>query len=343
MPNVLLTSKCVRSCPYCFAKKEMDEKSPDDIISWENILYLTDFFKISDENFVSLLGGEPTLHPQFTDIVLYLIERDMKVNIFTSGIMSDEKLEEMKKYLTKVSPEQLSFVCNLNNPEQTNTPKGELEKVHKFLSVMGPWTEPGFNIYRTDFEIDFIFDLLVRYGMHHGLRLGIASPVPGYDNIFIHPNDIKKVIDRLYSYRELFDRFQLGPGLDCGFPLCSFNDEQLGWIFRTTGQIEFGCGPALDITPDLEIYSCFPMSGYHRRSIFEFDNMNQVSEHFGKLHQQIRNEIAGIYDECQDCAYMKTMRCAGGGVCQILRHMVKEAPVRLQEIEDGLSKYSLTV
>ncbi len=336
MANVLLTSKCVRSCPYCFAKKEMDEKSPDDILSWENLLYLADFFSISDEKFVSLLGGEPTLHPQFTDIVLYLIERGMKVNIFTSGIMSDKKLEEMKKYLTKISPEQLSFVCNVNNPEQTPAPIEEQEKLHKFLSLMGPWTEPGFNIYRTDFKLDFIFDLLTRYGMRHGLRLGIASPVPGYDNIFIHPDDIKKVVDKLYSYREMFEQFQLGPGLDCGFPLCSFNDEQLGWIFRITGHIEFGCGPALDITPDLEIYSCFPMSGYHRRSIFEFDNMGQISEYYNNLHQQIRNEISGIYDECQDCVSLKTMRCAGGGVCQILNHFVKEAPVRHQEIEDGL-------
>lgn len=28
MPNILLTQRCVRSCPYCFAKKHMGGADP---------------------------------------------------------------------------------------------------------------------------------------------------------------------------------------------------------------------------------------------------------------------------------------------------------------------------
>ncbi|NOZ37009.1 MAG: 4Fe-4S cluster-binding domain-containing protein, partial [Gammaproteobacteria bacterium] len=61
MPNILLTQKCVRSCPYCFAKKHMANSVPDDILSWENFIYLADLFEKSGERKFPLLGGEPSL------------------------------------------------------------------------------------------------------------------------------------------------------------------------------------------------------------------------------------------------------------------------------------------
>ena len=46
MPNILLTQKCIRSCPYCFARKHMHDSPPDDILKWEDLIYIVDFFHI---------------------------------------------------------------------------------------------------------------------------------------------------------------------------------------------------------------------------------------------------------------------------------------------------------
>lgn len=324
MANLLLTTRCVRSCPYCFAKNEMAESDPTDTVSWENIVYLADFLIQSDDRHLALLGGEPTLHPQFVDIVLYLLQRGLHVTIFTSGVMSSERLGELERHLTQISPDRIQFVCNLNNPEQTPAPGGEHEKLHRFLTALGPWTTPGFNIYRTDFDLAFIFEYISRFGMQGQLRLGLASPIARQDNLYIRKQDMKEVIDRLYGFRHLFERFRVRPNLDCGFPLCFFSDEQLGWFFRMTGTVNFGCGPAIDIKPNMDVYSCFPLSTIHKRSLYEFNSIQEVAAFYIGLHDQIRQDFPGAFEECVPCLLRNENRCSGGGVCHILRQVADE-------------------
>lgn len=273
----------------------------------------------SNERHIALLGGEPTLHPQFVDIVLYLLERGFHITIFTSGVMSDKRLEELECYLTWVPLDRMQFVCNLNNPEQTAAPKDEIDKIYKFLTAFGPWTTPGFNIYRIDFNLDFIFSYIARFGMQGQLRLGLASPIARQDNIYIQEKDMKKVIGRLYDYRNLFEKFRVRPNLDCGFPLCYFTDKQLGWLFRMAGTVNFGCGPAIDIKPNMEVSSCFPLSNINRRSLFEFDSIAEVNAFYLNLHNQIREDFSGLSDECASCIFRDEGRCFGVGVCHILR------------------------
>ena len=137
MPNVLLTQKCVRSCPYCFARKHMTDASPDDVISWEDLIYLADFLQLSGERRFSILGGEPTIHPDFNNMVLYLLEREFHVTVFTSGIMADKKLIEAEKLFAEVPPGVLGFVVNLNDPAKTKTPMAELESAKRFMRAFG--------------------------------------------------------------------------------------------------------------------------------------------------------------------------------------------------------------
>jgi cyclic pyranopterin phosphate synthase len=332
MANILLTSKCVRECPYCFAGEEM-ASSPGGYISWENIIYLADLLRASGESRVSLLGGEPTLHPEFLDILLYLIERGFDVTAFTCGIMSKTKLDDLARHVAALPHSRVTFVCNLNNPEQTGTPASETAKLHAFLAALGPWTMPGFNIYRPDFELDFLFDLVARYDLKKRLRLGIAHPIPGAPNESIRVEEIGGVIARLYSYREAFDSLRLRPHFDCGFALCRVSDEQLGWLTRMSGRIDFKCKPAIDITPDMQVYCCFPLSGLNRKSVFEFNSFREIAAYYRDLQTRFRTEQAGIYEECGTCHHFSEGTCAGGGVCQIVNRLAKEDPSKLHDIE----------
>ena len=338
MPNLLLTTRCVRSCPYCFARREIEASSSADSVSWEDLIFLADFLEASGDRHISLLGGEPTLHRDFVDFVLYLHERGFSITVFTSGVLSNAFLCDLERYLRAVPPGPLSFVCNLNDPEQISAPPGETERVHEFLSVMGPWVSPGFNIHRPDFRLEFIIELVARYGLMRQLRLGIAHPVPGNPGTHVSPGMVRQAIDRLCSYRALFERFRIKPGLDCGFPLCQFSDEQLGWFHRLTGEaLRFYCCPAIDIAPDMSVYSCFPLSRFHRRSIYEFDSMREVLDFYHHKNDAIRAELAGIFEECDGCIHREEGVCAGGGACHLLCRLTDEAPVRLPEIQRGLS------
>jgi len=339
MANILLTNKCVRECPYCFAGQEMAHSPANEYTSWENIVYLADLLQASGERRVSLLGGEPTLHPEFLDILLYFIERNFDVTVFTCGIMSKTKLDDLKEHVAGLPDSRLNFVCNLNNPEQTKTSQSESEKLHEFLAALGAWTMPGFNIYRPDFELDFIFDLTRRYGLKKRLRLGIAHPIPGAANESIRADDIGRVIERLYAYKDAFERLRLRPSFDCGFPLCRVTDEQLGWLVRLSGQIDFKCKPAIDITPDMQVYCCFPLSALNRKSVFEFDSFREIVAYYRGLQKRIRSEMTGLYPECGDCNHLSEETCAGGGVCQLVNRL---DPSRLRDIERAHSEARLS-
>jgi MoaA/NifB/PqqE/SkfB family radical SAM enzyme len=341
MANILLTSSCNRSCPYCFARKEISGPSGDQWLSWENLIYIADFLRASGQRKVSLLGGEPTLHPQCVDFILYLIDRGFNVTVFTNGILSPSHLEEFKHHLAEMPLEKLDLLCNLNDPVQTPAAPQEMQSLHSFLAVMGPWTRAGFNIYRPDFTLDFLFDHINRFGMKRRLRLGIAHPVPGSQGSFIPTQDLRSVMARLYSFRHLFETYRISPSLDCGFPLCKFSDQELGWLYRSGSYSPFGCGPALDIAPDMTVYHCFPLSNYKRKSLFEFNSLEEINQHFSQLRDEIRAEIPGIYEECAGCRCREDGVCAGGGMCQIVRRFLGETPIRPAGIEDGISKYCL--
>ncbi|MFB3886405.1 MAG: radical SAM/SPASM domain-containing protein [Thermodesulfobacteriota bacterium] len=331
MANVLLTQRCVRSCPYCFAKDHMARSLSDDILSWDDLIYLADFIETSGEQHVSLLGGEPTLHPDFVNFVLYLLERKISITVFTSGIISEVTLNEMASALKGYSEEHLHFVCNLNEPDLS--PPGEGERIRPFLERFGNRTVASFNIYHLNFKLDFLFQSINQYGLSRQIRLGLAHPITNSENKFVSIHSIRRVIERLFSYTPHFQRFRISPFLDCGFPMCAFSDEQLGTLYRLRGgDIRFGCSPAFDIGPDMTVWCCFPMSSYHKKSIFEFDSIKEIIHFYQARLNTIRIEAGGIYEACDDCQYREEDKCAGGCVAHLIRDFRSEERVRLEEI-----------
>jgi len=311
----------------------MSEEKGDEFLSWENLIYVADFLQASGENRFSLLGGEPTLHPAFTDFVIYLLERNFDIHVFTSGIMAEEKLEEAVFLARDLPIEKLTFICNLNDPQQTNTSLAEVESVKRFLHFLGPRVALGFNIYRKDFELDFLFSYINEFGLQRSLRLGIAHPIPQELNRSVSPEDIKAILKRLFYYTRMFERFRVKPGFDCGFPLCGVTDTQLAWLYRYTGgRSGFACGPVIDIGPDMSVWPCFPLSSFHRKSLFDFNSLQEVLDYYRRIHDVVRCEVGGIFEECDDCLFREDGICQGGCIAHSIAKFQVEAPVRLKEV-----------
>ena len=333
MPNILLTQRCVRKCPYCFADKHMAESSPDEMMSWENLIYLADLMMNSGEQHFPLLGGEPTLHPEFNGFVAYLLERGFNINVFTSGILKDSTLEEAAGMFLNVPKERLYFTMNINNPDQTKTPEAEIESARRFMKIFGERIGPGFNIYRTDYELDFLFQLINEFNLNRTIRIGLTHPIVGQKNSFIGIDDIDTIIERLFSYIPQFERYRIRPGLDCGFPMCKFTDDQLAWLYKFTGaHYRFGCGPVVDIGPDMMVWPCFPLSSFRKRSIFEFNSIKEVVDYYFDIHGKIKVESGGIYLECDNCMHREEGFCRGGCVAHNLNHFDKEPKLRFPEV-----------
>lgn len=212
------------------------------------------------------------------------------------------------------------FVCNVNEP--AISPKKELEKVYRFFSVFGDRTSLSFNIYRMEFDMNFLIDYISQYGLNRHIRLGLAHPIPGEKNLYISPDKFKEVASKLMGFFEKFDRLAIEPGFDCGFPLCMFDDEQLGKVFKyTTGRVSFQCGPAIDIGTDLSVWSCFPLSSFNKKSLFDFQNYQELEQFYFQKMVEARQNSRGIYSECFICKSFEKGLCSGGCIAHILNKL----------------------
>lgn len=293
----------------------MGEVSPNDMLSWDNLIYLADFFLKSGEFNMSLLGGEPLLHPEISEFIIYLSKRGICSSIFTSGITTDAKFDKLSVKLSDVDY-RYRFICNVNDP--TKSPAKEQPKVDRFLSRFGERTTLSFNIYELGFSLDFLVEYINKYGLNRHIRLGLAHPVPNLPNNCINPRDFHKIAEKLSSYYEILKDEDIELGFDCGFPMCVFTPEQIGKMFLiSNGRLSFECGPAIDIGPDMDVWACFPMSGYEKRSIYEFESLKEISDHFMDKMNELRDN-QGVFDSCTECVYRRKGMCSGGCISHVI-------------------------
>lgn len=312
-------------------KQYMSEVDVKDALSWDNIIYIADLLQSSGERHISLLGGEPLIHPEIADVIVYLNKRELDVTVFTSGIMPDDKFQVFVDKLLSCNDLRVSFVCNVNEPQFNK--KADLEKVKRFFKFFANRTSLSFNIYRLEFDMSFLIDYIVDYGLNRHVRLGLAHPIPGEKNLYIKPDKLYVVKDKLMHFFSEFEKYRIVPGFDCGFPLCMFTDEDLGKVFKyTRGQVSFQCGPAIDIGTDLSVWSCFPLSGFHKKSLFEFSSFPEITMYYGRKLEEIRKEVGGMYEECDTCLYREEGLCSGGCVAHILNGFIKEDNIRNEDV-----------
>lgn len=331
MPNVLLTQKCIRSCPYCFARKHMHDAPPEDILKWEDLIYIVDFFQSGGDTNLSLLGGEPFLHPDIVDYILYIISRGMHVTVFTSGVVGEKMLSEAARKHEHVDPRMLSFVVNMNNPKETSFSENDADA--RFLTTFAPFSTLSINVYKLKFDYSYALNTINKFGLQKHIRLGLAHPIPGKKNMCIKPEQLRTMAEELMAYIPIFEAFNIHVGFDCGMPMCIFTDEEIGKLFKhTDGRVSFRCGAAIDVGPDMSVWACFPLSGYNKRSLFDFQNHEELCRFFADFHNTVRIEVGGIFDKCDTCKYREQDLCTGGCLSHGLNKFINEIHIRNAEV-----------
>ncbi|MDH5671200.1 MAG: radical SAM protein [Myxococcales bacterium] len=87
-----LTHLCNLACHYC----DRHTRQADEL-SREEIFRILDEFFVLGMRAIGLDGGEPLTHPQFSEIVDWLVERDVIVHLNTNGLLVPRKLEHVRK------------------------------------------------------------------------------------------------------------------------------------------------------------------------------------------------------------------------------------------------------
>jgi hypothetical protein len=181
----------------------------------------------------------------------------------------------------------------------------------------------GINMYKENFEYDYIIDLLKRYNMHH-VRTSIAVPNTrdkrAQDPIGYFQRMKPHV---LKFFRELKEN-NIMPTFDCNLmPLCIPTYEELYWLesFKDLESMTKGkkynltdgcnCSPVIDILPDLTAVRCFGMSDQEKVPICDFANIMELRNYFINYYDSYAFKISS-HDICRQCNERKRMRCTGG-------------------------------
>ncbi|MDD8026039.1 MAG: radical SAM protein [Acidobacteriota bacterium] len=326
--NVLITNRCNLSCPYCFARlKTTDPRAGaggDEHMTLENYLTCLDFLERSRQNEVRILGGEPTLHPRLEEFLAAALKRKMEVLIFSNGLWS----EKVRSLFERPEMSAVKFVINTNaSVMEDPAMKRSLEKT---LAIAGKRAALGFNIYQREFSMGFLGDLIEAWDLQRTVRLGLASPIIGFDNACIADEDLKAAGKRLIAELSILEKKDVLGSFDCGFPFCLFDEQDLGRLAMTSVGFTSICSPPIDVGVDLTVWSCFPLSMVLNVKLTDFPNSIAIRDYYRSKLDAFKS--FGQTEECLTCKYLRRGQCSGGCFARNLRRWQKDDPSLLEKI-----------
>lgn len=303
MANLILTTNCQRNCPYCFAQ---EDKTKNEIISWDNFLKASAFIA-SGPKIINLLGGEPTLHQDFSKMLEYLLFEDFNIQVFTNGLVSKKTIDSITRVLNKtiLKENQLYFAVNFNEAKYRS--KKEFEAQIEFSKAFNKLVYPTFTIHEAEVDLTFLLDIINECCLDKTIRLGLALPVVWGKNKYLPIEDYEKVAKKIIILSE--NAKDVGIKFDCGFPLCMFTLDELVKLGQNSeNDFAFICGQPLDIYPDLTVANCYPLSKVYKEHINNFSNITELYKFFDEGF----STPAGIYGEkCKTCTFFRKA-CFGG-------------------------------
>ncbi len=323
MANIMMTDVCNLRCPYCFANEFVNKDT--NAISEENFDKAVDFI-VGDgsHSSVGLIGGEPTIHPDFEKFLRKLIRDDRvkTVVVYTNGIRIHE-------YWDVICHPKVRLLINCNSPKDIGEKNyARLCENLEYLIETRMFRKNitlGINMYGPDFPYQYILDLLKKYELHH-VRVSIT--VPNLDderNADAHVY-FEKIKPRMFAFfHELFQN-EIIPNYDCNkLPSCLVSEEDVA-EFRPYGENAFihkhiddsnmndkivKCSPVIDIRQDLTAVRCFGLSECTKQNINDFSGIQELENYYRRTIDAYACNT--VYSEkCIDCHMREVKKCNGG-------------------------------
>lgn len=309
-PNILLTETCNGACKFCFAKNQMAmaEKKEMDLNDFRELLK---FLKKNQQTKVRLMGGEPTLHSHFKEIIDLAIENEFNVIIFTNGFFSEELAHWMAK-----KGESLQYSINLAAiafapEEKKRSAENNLKILSESSKISGSLTVDS-----AMFKYARVIEL-VQKNKFQSIRIAIANNMVNNSLNNSIADDYKDIIATVI---QLVDRLKktgvFKIFFNCGFTPCMFQKEQIYKLKKTGVKINgWGCSGKIgsfDITADLRMFPCFSSQELEIKKILNFRKLKSAQKFSDKLLKYFTKKImTPIFPECEKCAYYKRGECMG--------------------------------
>lgn len=307
--NLMFTRKCNLDCSYCFAKQKMHFGDMPAELSKGNLRKFIRFLKRSGEKEVNIIGGEPTLHSSFVELMDQVFKSGMEAVLFTNGIIPPDRL----KYLASLPPENYKILINANDPRTLSSKHARaLENTLEVFAGQGN-VALGINIFSEDQDFDYI----IRYARKHSyplLRWSIANPTCGSGE-HNYRTRYRKIVKRAVQFLERAN----GAGLhthadDVAIVPCLISSKYFTTLHLfddADRKLTWGCTtPPIDVDTSLRLMRCFAMPYYDGNYLDDFESFEEVNRYFKYLYGQLFNHH--LFSKCRTCRYKRSRGCYEG-------------------------------
>ena len=289
-------------------------------ITLENFDVALEFLTRTGPVNIGLIGGEPTLHPHFDEIVRRAVacENVTMLTVYTNGLL-------IEKHADVLSLPKVTLLVNWNAPNELR--EGAFEQIKRgvdelvFNRDMRRRINLGLNLHGETMEYGYMLDLLERHGFD---KVRISLTVPEFpegcgQNAIERFRACKPFLLKMFAD---MDAIGVLPYYDCNRPpWCIWSDEEKQWLRDlaarhgadecTLVDTESFCRPVIDVLPDLRAVRCFGMSAFEKADIRDYANINDLVAHFMRRIDRPAYRIKAM-PECENCHLRRTWLCCQG-------------------------------
>ncbi len=276
--NIMLNNYCNLNCSYCFANCDPKNKAE---ITDDNYGYIIDFFKKSAHVDLRLLGGEPTLHPNFEKWVNQGIDDPFfrRIQIFTNGIALDHTLSR------SIVDNKVSFLINLNGPDVIGEHlfKRTIDNVENLVfeyrrKNIEPQVTLGINIFEPDFQYQYIIEQSKRLKLKT-IRYSIT--VPSDNNQKGSLEHYESYVQGLVDFLDDCHRNGISPMLIAiSAQVHLFNEHLVNFIYSGFDLIHKGYVRGYGYKTRPSVARCFVFEDYLSVSIKDFNTVKMSTIFF---------------------------------------------------------------
>jgi hypothetical protein len=326
--NLSISAVCNQRCPYCFTRDHLaDGRDGEDFLRLDDFDARLDFLERSGIDQARFLGGEPTLHPQFPELVARARARDKQVVVFTNGLMSQDALA----CLERLSPTACTVLVNVNSPEET--PEHIFQRQRETLLRLRQCASLSFNIHRVDFQPNFLLSLIAETDCGPSVRLGLAQPCLSGSNRYVYPHQYVVIGEKIVRFARAAGQSDVTVTFDCGFVRCMFSDEDLQTLESLEADVGWRCNPILDVDINGQVIYCYPLAELGGLPLTPQVDASTLRDAFESRTKAYRE--AGVFPECSTCHFKRAGVCPGGCLAMSIRRF-RQTPFALdvpQEVD----------
>ncbi len=316
--NVMFTSYCNQECPYCFGQDAMygagGKKKSDREISRENLQFVLKFIKRSGESRINIIGGEPTLHPQFKQRYMQIEKAGMSIMIFSNCVME----EDIAIFLSK-RESLVDILLNIREPREYSA--GDWNKILTTLRHIKKVTL-SFRIYHLGFNVRFLFDLIDEFKLNRSINFAPALSSLDRKTKYLTLNKYKEMGREMVIWSRESKKRKISWYSDAGFILCGFSKKDLEELCKNVKFIPMvNCPAAVEVRPNLEVQRCFGMWSKKNEgtiSLKRFSTVQEAHRYFNICSLVIKQRYKAL-KECKDCVHFHNATCGGGCLVHILK------------------------